>query len=235
MSQPFRKYTFYRSVIWPDLTITNTDEHVLVRTADPMTVFSNALWQGGLTYASHFVNWRVPLDYHCAEPVELMRTQIGAWGYPVGRTVGLQTAAKLTHTSIQEDEGDKYRMICCVTAGTSNAARAGRARATFSAYACGTINMFVMIDANMTTSAMINAIVTATEAKAAALQDLGITDEDGKIATGTTTDAVVLASSQNKLYGDPHQFAGAATTIGNAIGRLVYQAVYEAVATQKEG
>lgn len=235
MSQPFLDHTFYRSSIWPDLTITNTDEHVLIRTVDPMTVFSNALWQGGLTHASHFVNWKVPLDYRCADPVELMCTQIKAWGYPIGRTVGLQTAARLTHASIQEEAGDKYRLICCVTAGTGNAARAGRARTTFSAYACGTINTFVLIDASMTTSAMINAVITATEAKAAALQDLGVTEEAGEIATGTTTDAVVLASSQNKQYGDPHQFAGVATTIGNAIGRLVYQAVYEAVVTQKEG
>jgi adenosylcobinamide amidohydrolase len=79
---------------------------------------------------------------------------------------------------------------------------------------------------------MVNGIITATEAKAAALQDLGIRDEDGDLATGTTTDAIVLGVSQSQQYPRPHLFAGAATTIGNGIGRLVYDAVYTAVSTQ---
>jgi adenosylcobinamide hydrolase len=75
---------------------------------------------------------------------------------------------------------------------------------------------------------MINGIITATEAKAAALQDLHIVDESGEFATGTTTDSVVLTATQNEIY-PTYLFAGAATTIGS----LVYDAICEAVRNQE--
>jgi adenosylcobinamide amidohydrolase len=82
------------------------------------------------------------------------------------------------------------------------------------------------IDGRLTPAAMVNAVQTAVEAKAAALADLGITDpENGLIATGTTTDAIVLAVSQSGRYNAEHVYAGTATDLGGAIGRLVYSAV----------
>ena len=83
----------------------------------------------------------------------------------------------------------------------------------------------------MTAAAMVNAVITATEAKAAALQDLGIVDPlHNAAATGTTTDAIVIAVSQSDRYGVRHAYAGSATTIGSAIGKAVYDTVYEAAA-----
>ncbi len=82
---------------------------------------------------------------------------------------------------------------------------------------------------------MVNALMTAVEAKAAALQDVGLRDPDnGLIATGTTTDAIVLGVSGNSAYGAVHEYAGTATTVGAAIGKLVYDTAYEAVVTQGE-
>ncbi|MFT9849082.1 adenosylcobinamide amidohydrolase [Aneurinibacillus sp. REN35] len=234
MTQPFRSSTRYTSAIWPAITVAYQEDYLLLHSPVPLTAVSSALWRGGIAQASHFINWKVPLTYRCEDPTIMMRDQLGAWGYPVDASIGLQTAAKITHASITEEAGDRYRILCCATAGTRNSARAGKARETFSAYQCGTINIFLLADAHLTPSAMINSVITATEAKSAALQDLGISDEDGETATGTTTDAVVFAATQDEAHGAPHQFAGAATTIGNAIGRLVYQAVYEAVATQGE-
>jgi adenosylcobinamide hydrolase len=159
--------------------------------------------------------------------------QLGIWGYPEHSTIGLQTAAKLELGSVIEETGDEFDMLCLATAGTGNSSRAGTRRKTFSAYQCGTINIFVLIEGSLTPAAVINGIMTVTEAKAAALQDIGIREESGAIATGTTTDSVVLAVSQNPGRAI-HPFAGPATTVGNAIGRLVYGAVYEAVSTQTE-
>ncbi|MBN6186762.1 adenosylcobinamide amidohydrolase [Aneurinibacillus sp. BA2021] len=234
MTQPFRSSTQYTSAVWPAVTITHRDDHLLLRSPMPLTTVSSALWRGGVTEATHFINWRVPLTYRCEDPTIMMRDQLQAWGYPVDASIGLQTAAKITHASIVEEDGDRYRLICCATAGTRNSARAGKARETFSAYECGTINIFLLADAHLTPSAMVNGIITATEAKAAALQDLRISDEGGEPATGTTTDSVVFAATLDEAHGAPHQFAGVATTIGNAIGRLVYESVHEAVATQGE-
>lgn len=234
--QPFRRGgTQFRSLVWPGITVDFIDEHILLESPISLQTVSSALWGGGMQEdATHFVNWKVPISYRCEDPIALMGQQIKDWGYPVNQTIGLQTAAKLSHCTILEEVGDQFRLVCCVTAGTGNSARAGKRRETFSAYQCNTINIFLLLDAHMVPAALVNGIIMATEAKAAALQDLGIRDEEGDIATGTTTDSVVLAVSQNREYPLPHQFAGAATTIGNAIGRLVYQGVYQAVSTQGE-
>lgn len=234
--QPFRQGTTqYRSLVWPGVTVDLiNNEYLLLQSPVPLTTFSSAIWGGGMERGTHFVNWRVPLSYRCEDPVQLMADQIKKWGYPLEKTIGFQTAAKVTHGAIAEEKGDQYRLFCCVTAGTGNSSRAGKKRETFSAYECHTINIFLFIDGHLTPAAMVNGIITATEAKVAALQDLGIKDEEGDLATGTTTDAIVLGVSQNQAYPRPHLFAGAATTIGNGIGRLVYETVYTAVSTQGE-
>lgn len=82
---------------------------------------------------------------------------------------------------------------------------------------------------------MVNAIITATEAKTAALQQLGIIEQaNGQAATGTTTDAIVIGVSQAASWNALHAYAGVATTIGCAIGEAVYDTVLEATRTQHE-
>jgi adenosylcobinamide hydrolase len=232
--QPFKEKTVYHSPVWPELTIEKKEDHLLIRHPGPLETLSNAVYGGGLKHASHFVNWKVPLDYGSNDPSHLMKQKLTEWGYPVSASIGLQTAAYIHTASVQEMIGDEFRMICVVTAGLGNAARAGKKRKTFPAYQCATINVFLFIDTSMTHSAMVNGIITATEAKAAALQDLGVVDENGLTATGTTTDAIVMAASQNSERYRTHQFAGTATSIGNAIGCLVYNAVCEVVRHQED-
>jgi adenosylcobinamide amidohydrolase len=164
-----------------------------------------------------------------------MRNEFERWGYAAEGTIGLLTAAHITHSAFVEEIGDEFKLLVCASAGTGNAARAGLVRETFSAYAPGTINIMIFVDGKMSHSAMVNAVISATEAKSAALDDLNVRDyAHDRVATGTTTDTVLVAASQSDEYVPIHQYAGAATTIGNAIGRLVYEAVHEAVRTQGE-
>lgn len=234
MTQPFRNHKYFQSKVLPDLSVSLRQDHIFILAGRPFDAFSNGLWGGGASRARAFVNWKVPLSYRSANPEHMMRDQIEAWGYSLEETIGLQTAAKLTHASIHEKAGDEFRLLCCTTAGTTNAARAGTERETFSSYQLGTINIVLLIDGKLTPAAMVNGMLTAAEAKAAALQDLHIMDANGMAATGTTTDAMVLAVSQSEACKATHLFAGTATTVGNAIGQAVYQTVYEAVATQGE-
>ncbi|MFX3623863.1 MAG: adenosylcobinamide amidohydrolase [Ectobacillus sp.] len=230
--QLFRKNGHYISHIWPELCMYKKDDHLLFLFPTLLETFSSALHGGGKRKASHFVNWQVPLDYSASDPMKLMEQKIAEWKYPVHQAIGLQTAAKIHCASIQETYGDEFRIVCCTTAGVGNRARAGKKRKTYSAYQCGTINTFIFVDGSVAPAAMINGIITATEAKAAALQDLHIVDESGDFATGTTTDSVVLAATQNSVY-PTHLFAGVATTLGNAIGCLVYDTICEAVRNQE--
>lgn len=98
-------------------------------------------------------------------------------------------------------------------------------------YVPGTINIMLWLNGRMTTGAMVNAVQTAVEAKAAALADAGVLDsENGLPATGTTTDAIVIAVRQRVEELQPMiTYAGTATTAGAAIGRLVYDTVTESL------
>jgi adenosylcobinamide hydrolase len=229
MAQSFKQQTNHISKVWPELKLQNKGDHLLFESPTQLETFSSAVFGGGFHKASHFFNWQVPLHYASSDPVDQITQQIRVWGYPDDQTVGLQTAAKIELGSVQEIYADDFRMVVCVTAGVGNRARSGKRRKTYAAYEYGTINTFIFIDGSLTHSAMINGIITATEAKAAALQDLHILDESGECATGTTTDSVVIASTQNNQSFPTHQFAGTATTIGNTIGRLVYDALIEVV------
>lgn len=236
MGQPFRSGgAVYHSAVWSGLTLRMHEDRIAIRLPEAVYALSSAIHPGGFSFADHIVNWKVPLDYRCDDPVSDLIRRCDDWGSTAERTIGLLTAAKLTHASIQEIEGDKFKLLCCTTSGTRNAARAGLTRETFSAYEPVTINTVVLVDGQMTEAAIVNAVITATEAKAAALQQLGIVEKaNGQPATGTTTDAVVIGVSQRPEWQAVHAYAGVATTIGCAIGEAVYNTVYEATSTQHE-
>lgn len=226
MTQPFREGTVYRSRLWPELLLELTEDRIEALLPGKLHVLSSAVHPGGFSRADRMVNWRVPLSYDCSDPVGDLVANCERWGCDPSGTVGFITAAELTQASVEEREGGGFRLVCVTTAGTGNAARAGLRRSVYAAYTPGTINTMLFIDGGMTASAMVNAVITATEAKSAALQKLGIRDkETGEQATGTTTDALAVALSQQ---GPVHAYAGSATTIGCAIGEAVYRTVLEA-------
>lgn len=238
MAQPFRNAlpADYRPPDWPGLVIRFAADRIAVSGAGSLRVLSSAFYNGGFGEAEAFVNRKVPLDYEADRPEEEMRRYLSAAGYRPFSTVGMLTAAKLTHASILSETGGGCRLVVVTTAGTRNAARAGTDRQVFPAYRPGTINTLLLANAAVTDAAMVNAVMTATEAKAAALADADIRDEFTPTvsATGTTTDAIVIAVTGRAVGGALHEYAGTASELGHAIGRLVYASVLEAVRTQHE-
>ncbi|WP_110933697.1 adenosylcobinamide amidohydrolase [Paenibacillus bouchesdurhonensis] len=224
--------TVYHAEIWPGLKLYRKERHILLEAPERMDSLGSAVYGGGMQSLQRFVNIYVDRFYHCEDPERDIRNLLRDWGYPEQGAAGLLTAVQLQHTAIVEEQGADYGVLCCVTAGVSNAARAGVRRTTFPAsWTPGTINIMLVVDGRMTPAAMVNAIITATEAKAAALSDLGVRDaEIGLTATGTTTDAVMLGVSQRAKWPLLHAYAGTATDLGGAIGRLVYDAVRESLA-----
>ncbi len=60
----------------------------------------------------------------------------------------------------------------------------------------GTMNIVVLIDANLVQSALVNAVITTTEAKTGALLAHTVRTVEGYTATGTSTDAIVIACTE---------------------------------------
>ncbi len=85
----------------------------------------------------------------------------------------------------------------------------------------GTINIIIVVDADVKRSAMINAFITATEAKVAALL------EEGYSFTGTNTDAMIVSKTnkREKVY----EYAGASSSLGRKIWRCVKKSVKESL------
>jgi adenosylcobinamide hydrolase len=135
-----------------------------------------------------------------------------------------QRTGEAAGDTVLDTNGDQELTIgSWVTVGLNNRARAGVTENPAALYP-GTINTIVVADAALSEAAMIGAVITATEAKAAALQDLGVTDPfSGKSATGTTTDAVIIGAT---MRGVRCEYAGTATRLGYLVGRTVYEAVF---------
>jgi adenosylcobinamide hydrolase len=215
------------------LTWEQTPERVMVASERPLTVLSSAVYGGEKKTALRLINRHVPLSYAASDP----EGEIAGWllrsNLDPEESVVLLTAADIDRGCLRVIEEKTFRLAVFATAGVSNAARAGEAYPVFwhhSDLRPGTINLMIVIDGKMTAAAMINAVMTATEAKAAVLQDLHVKDAHGKQATGTTTDAVIIAATQMELAGYTHVYAGVTTPLGNAIGQAVSASVRQAVA-----
>ncbi|MDK8182953.1 adenosylcobinamide amidohydrolase [Paenibacillus sp. UMB4589-SE434] len=261
--QPYRKGSqYYESQDVQGVKVTWRNEHAVVEWEETADVWSSAVFHGGHAQATKIVNHMVGKGFDCSDPVGYMELKCKEWGYDAKQTVGLLTAARMTHLSVEGLEGDQFSLFCATTAGTSNAARAGMKRETYSSYLTldenlerkdslakaqdhkddkfsgmipGTINTIIVIEARIQEAAVLNLLQSAVEAKAAALADLNIRDrETGLIATGTTTDTVAIAILDRGRYTAEHQYGGTATTIGNELGMLVYNTVSESVRTQFE-
>jgi adenosylcobinamide amidohydrolase len=96
----------------------------------------------------------------------------------------------------------------------------------------GTINTMVFISRPLTSGALVRTVVTATEAKTAALQELAVNSRysDG-LATGTGTDQIGVAAVKDDGR-RPLTSAGKHVKLGELIGRTVLAAVKQALALQ---
>ena len=233
----------YRSYSWPGLNIFAHERHIKAQVTHPALALSSAVYGGGILELNRVFNIYVDKHYRCDDPPRDIAEALREWQEQADQCAGLLTAVRLEHTSIQEYTSSEFGLLCCTTAGVSNAARAGSERTVFDVhgktqnrtpYIPGTINIMLWFNGQMTSGAMVNAVQTAVEAKAAALADAGVADsENGLPATGTTTDAIVLAVRQIKADDSQplHTYAGTATALGAAIGRLVYDTVTESLQT----
>ena len=80
----------------------------------------------------------------------------------------------------------------------------------------GTINIVVAVPVELSDAALVNAVVTATEAKTQALLEAGFP------CTGTASDAICVAAAAG---GTPEVFGGPRSTWGARIARTVHAAV----------
>ncbi|WP_371378515.1 adenosylcobinamide amidohydrolase [Sporomusa aerivorans] len=169
---------------------------------------------------------------------EHMRLITEEIGLDPATTAGMGTAASMENVAIHTQSYESLTVTAIVTGGVEvNGGRAGDPADYFqpidknSIEKPGTINIILVIDADLPPGILNRALVTCTEAKTAALQELmaGSNYSTG-LATGSGTDqTIVIANPQSALY---LESAGKHSKLGELIGRTVLPAVKEALYKQ---
>lgn len=150
------------------------------------------------------------------DPATLLRDRLAA-GY--GDAVQLMTSrdVKKHHQAVRQS-GDAMG-FCLATVGLANAGRVGAD--TPHSGRTGTINLVAHVDQPLDEAGLTEALSIATEARTAAVMELGWT-RDGLVVTGTGTDCIVVACP---VADRRETYAGLHTDVGRAIGGAVYDAV----------
>ena len=142
----------------------------------------------------------------------------------------LFTGADMDNLAVQSKRFQDMEVCALATAGVqSNSLRASVDEGGF--YEPGTINIILLPNMRLTPRAMTRAIISATEAKVAALQDLDIRSSYSPLdhqATGTGTDNIIVVEGRGVRIDN----AGGHTKMGELIAKAVYEAVQDAVYRQ---
>ncbi|MEJ5327599.1 MAG: adenosylcobinamide amidohydrolase [Candidatus Bathyarchaeia archaeon] len=147
----------------------------------------------------------------------------------------MSTGVNMDNAAVHESSFQELKVCCIATAGArGNALRTGVDMASYYErdgrffYVSGTINIILLTNARLSDGAMARAIITATEAKTAALQDLNVrsTSSPKHQATGTGTDNVIVVSGTE---GTPLQTTSGHVKIGELMGFSAKNAVTEAL------
>lgn len=197
----------------------------LIASLNQLKVLSSAVLGGERRRARFIMNHTVEKSYSSDTPAQDLASL--AEKMNLGKDVlGLMTAVDVRRTVMSFGTRQDLAVATVCTAGVGNACSAGRLVAVNESMATlGTTNIVVLIDGNLTEAAMVNAVITATEAKTMALFQAGIRLPDGAMATGTIDVTVIACTGR----GGPLPYAGAATDLGFLVGRTVFKAVAQGI------
>src|SRR2546426_282645 len=209
--------------------VTVDREAVVVTAAEPLAVVSSAVIGGGFTSARAVVNVHVPKSLRLEETEAQLAAFADRRRVPVP-WVGLLTSAWTEKARVAEAEADGIRALAVVTVGLSNRVAAGLDRAA--AWSPSTINTIVVVDAVAEAAALVNAVITATEVKTLALTSAGVRCADGRLASGTSTDAVVVAATGR---GPRCRFGGPVSDLRAVVARAAREALGEGGHPRLEG
>lgn len=193
-------------------------EAVVVRAPRPLRAVSSAAVGGGVGEARALVNLHVAKGFRCEDLETSLAAFVGRRRVPAP-WIGLANAAFTDKAALASETADGVTAAAIVTVGLSNLASAGVTPPAV--WQLSTINTVVVVDAVPEPAALVNLIVTATEAKVLALAAAGVSGPDGA-ASGTSSDAVAIVTTDR---GPRCRFGGPVTALGWTVARAVRAAV----------
>lgn len=156
------------------------------------------------------------------------------YGASMKETVFLSTGVHMRNLAWAMERYEELWVICFTTAGVkNNAVRIGRDPSVgierdgqFERF--GTICHIIVTNATLPPCALVSSIITVTEAKNVALQELDIRSSHTPelLATGTGTDQVIVASG----FGEKSVYVQGHTKVGEMMAKTVIRSTQEAIA-----
>ncbi len=200
---------------------------------DLITV-SSAIYNGGFKKVKAILNVQAPEEYSDrqlhADPQKFILDSAKKLGLSEN-FVGMVTAAAVEKFALASKNAGDLSVSVIATAVDPEGKTCSHAESAGETIEVeeitGTINVMVVIDGNPTESCLVTTLITATEAKAAALRELDIRSRySGDLATGTITDAIIVAKTNR---GATIVYGGPASKLGQLVGYCTRKAVKEAV------
>ena len=154
-------------------------------------------------------------------------------GFDSKYSTGLITLAYMHNVGIVTKSYKNLEVTALTTAGVrTNASKAGDPASYHEENGkFGTINTIILINAHLCEETLLDAVMTATEAKTVALNDLKIPSQySNGFATGTGTDGIAIFSSSDSNYKLTN--AGKHSKLGELIGNCVIESVKQAIKKQ---
>lgn len=180
----------------------------------PRSACSSAIVGGGMLDVDWVVNATVATNYFHSDPV--------AHAHSIAAELGLAGTGACLLTAVDVEINARYAAedgaSVMATAGISSRCWAA-APPSVEAPHSGTINIVVEVPAPMSPAALVNLVMTATEAKAQYFA------EAGHQATGTPTDAIVVLCPRGAVTVDG-QYGGPRSRWGAVVARAVLAALH---------
>lgn len=210
----------------PDTHVAIDELGVSLRSGRLLTVVSSAVVGGGFCRVRDIVNMHVDDMPPGTSPEDELAAYAARLG--VGEPfVGVMTAAKTQYARVAAASRQGMTVAAVVSVGLSNTTSAGVSDPVVADP--GTINIILLVDGQLTPAALVNAVITVTEAKTMVLGEWQVRTAQGQPASGTSTDSVVVAATGR---GPALSYAGPATTVGWLAARTTRQAIEQICAAK---
>jgi adenosylcobinamide hydrolase len=185
------------------------------RAPNPVRAVASTVLGGGIGLRSWVVNAQVPMAYHHDDPAAHVQSIAAEHGLTGTGGVGMLTAADVLGVLSTEDGG----ATCDATVGIATPTWAAAPDGEWSRWVPGTINLVCWVPAPLDDAALVNAALTATEAKSQALVERAVP------GTGTASDAVVVCCPPAPASGGADRYGGPRSRWGARLARAVHASV----------
>jgi adenosylcobinamide amidohydrolase len=187
----------------------------LWRFRSPLLALSSAPHGGGWGERQWILAAQVAGGYHRTDPADHLAGLARDLGLD-GPGIGMLTAVDVRRVTVSREDG----VAAAATVGLTHPSWAAAADpgTTGAAVIAGTVNIVAVLGRRLSRAALVNAVMTVTEAKSQALWEAGVA------GTGTPSDAVAVLCPPS---GPAEAFGGPRSRYGSRLARVVHRAVLD--------